>query len=33
MEYTILLQELKNKFEDKILSVDESADIFTLTVS
>lgn len=33
MEYTILLQELKNKFEDKILSVDEAADIFTLTVS
>ena len=33
MEYTILLQELKNKFEDKILSVDESADIFTLTVN
>ncbi len=32
MEYTILLQELKSKFEDKILSVDEAADIFTLTV-
>ncbi len=32
MEYTIVLQELKNKFEDKILSVDEAADIFTITV-
>jgi NADH-quinone oxidoreductase subunit C len=32
MEYTIVLQELKNKFDDKILSVDEAADIFTIIV-
>lgn len=28
-----ILQRLEASFEDKILSVDESADIFTLTVS
>ena len=33
MEYNILLQELKDKFGESILSVDEAADIFTLTIS
>ncbi len=33
MEYSILLQELKNKFENSILSVDETADIFTITIA
>jgi len=33
MEYSILLQELKNKFENSILSVDEAADIFTITIA
>jgi len=33
MEYNILLKELKNKFENSILSVDESADIFTVTIA
>jgi NADH-quinone oxidoreductase subunit C len=33
MEYSILLQELKTKFENSILLVDEAADIFTLTVA
>ena len=33
MEYTILLQELKSNFEKDILSIDDTADIFTLTVN
>ncbi|MHB9143325.1 MAG: NADH-quinone oxidoreductase subunit C [Paludibacter sp.] len=33
MESSILLQELKNKFENSILSVDETADIFTITIA
>jgi len=32
MEYSILLQELKNKFEKSILSIDEIADIPTLVI-
>ena len=33
MENSILLQELKSKFEKSILSVDETADILTVTVA
>lgn len=33
MENSILLQELKSKFEMSILSVDETADILTVTVA
>jgi NADH-quinone oxidoreductase subunit C len=33
MENSILLQELKSKFEKSILSVDETADIPTVTVA
>ena len=32
MEYSILLQELKNKFEKSILSIDEIADIPTVVI-
>lgn len=33
MENSILLQELNRKFEKSILSVDETADFFTVTVA
>jgi len=33
MENSILLQELNRKFEKSILSVDETADVFTVTVA
>lgn len=33
MEYSILLQELKNKFDINILSIDETADIPTVVVN
>jgi len=33
MEYSILLQELKNKFDKSILSIDETADIPTVVIS
>jgi len=32
MEYSILLQELKNKFDKSILSIDEIADIPTVVI-
>lgn len=33
MEYSILLQELKNKFDKSILSIDETADIPSVVIS
>mgnify|MGYP003588487473 FL=1 len=33
MENTVLVQALKNKFEQNILSVDEAADILTLVIA
>jgi NADH-quinone oxidoreductase subunit C len=33
MDYSILQQELKDKFGESILLVDEAADIFTLTIT
>ena len=33
MEYSILLQELKNKFDKSILSIDETADIPTVVIN
>ena len=33
MDYNILLQELKNKFENSIVSVDQTADIFTVIIA
>ena len=33
MENTELLQALKSKFEQNILSVDENADVFTLVIA
>lgn len=33
MDYNILLQELKNKFENSIVSVDQTADIFTVVIA
>ncbi len=33
MEYNTLLQELKDKFGDSILSADDAADFFTLVVA
>ena len=33
MEYSILLQELNNKFEKSILSIDETADIPTVVIN
>jgi NADH-quinone oxidoreductase subunit C len=33
MEYSTLLLDLKSKFENDILSVDENADIYTLVVT
>ncbi|MDR3653605.1 MAG: NADH-quinone oxidoreductase subunit C [Paludibacter sp.] len=33
MEYSILLQELRNNFGDSILLADDSADIFTVTIA
>lgn len=33
MEYSILLQELKNKYDKSILSIDETADIPTVVIN